>query len=57
MDTGGRSMKKKTDWKEESIKTRIETAQWTHKQPHFLHWKEESIKTRIETLSIMRRRT
>ena len=39
-------------WKEESIKTRIET--WiTGDQPNlFIYWKEESIKTRIETLIV-----
>ena len=38
------------DWKEESIKTRIETAKIDLKWDNCDDWKEESIKTRIETL-------
>ena len=37
------------NWKEESIKTRIETYPSTSHKSSSLNWKEESIKTRIET--------
>ena len=37
------------DWKEESIKTRIETRNYSNPQIAWRDWKEESIKTRIET--------
>jgi len=37
-------------WKEESIKTRIETPAIKHTYQEQDDWKEESIKTRIETI-------
>ena len=37
------------DWKEESIKTRIETKACVSQPGVEVDWKEESIKTRIET--------
>ena len=36
-------------WKEESIKTRIETLLTVLREDANIYWKEESIKTRIET--------
>ena len=38
------------DWKEESIKTRIETIDEYGFNLEQVDWKEESIKTRIETI-------
>ena len=40
-----------SNWKEESIKTRIETSRYQHTRAWEPYWKEESIKTRIETSS------
>ena len=37
------------NWREESIKTRIETFWLKHSRSPFINWREESIKTRIET--------
>ena len=43
--------KRMFDWREESIKTRIETT-WLSRFPKMIkYWREESIKTRIETFS------
>ena len=37
------------DWREESIKTRIETLKASLDSAGLVDWREESIKTRIET--------